>query len=162
MDKLNCKVRSLNNKDLVDVAELYTLFWNDSMDISKMEQNFSELSKNPNYIFLCAEENGKVIGTIQGIICEELYGKCLPFLVMENFVIAEKYRGRGVGRELLKELEKIGKERKCSQIIFITETETGLMLPEAVSLYKKKGYIQIPNYGQYKNMEKSICFAKDL
>lgn len=149
MEKINYKIRNLNDNDLADVAELYTLFWNDSMDISKMKQKFSGVSKNPNYIFLCAEENGRVIGTIQGIVCEELYGECLPFLVMENFVIAEKYRGKGVGRQLLKELEKIGKERKCSQIIFITETDR----KDTIEFYKKVGFDSTSHRGFKKSLK---------
>lgn len=149
MEKINYRIRNLNDKDLVDVAKLYTLFWNDSMDISKMEQNFSELSKNPNYIFLCAEENGKVIGTIQGIICDELYGECVPFLVMENFVIAERYRGKGIGRQLLNELEKIGKERKCSQIIFITEADR----KETIEFYERVGFSSTSHRGFKKSLK---------
>lgn len=149
MDKINYKIRNLNDKDLVDVAELYTLFWKDSMDIPKMEQKFSDLSKNPNYIFLCAEENGKVIGTIQGIICDELYGDCAPFLVMENFVIAEEYRGKGIGRQLLNELEKIGKEKKCSQIIFITEADR----INTVEFYERVGFNSTSHKGFKKSLE---------
>ncbi|OJV78650.1 MAG: hypothetical protein BGO34_07555 [Bacteroidia bacterium 44-10] len=149
MDKINYKIRNLNDKDLVDVAELYTLFWKDSMDIPKMEQKFSDLSKNPNYIFLCAEENRKVIGTIQGIICDELYGDCAPFLVMENFVIAEEYRGKGIGRQLLNELEKIGKEKKCSQIIFITEADR----INTVEFYERVGFNSTSHKGFKKSLE---------
>ena len=149
MEKINYIIRNLNDKDLADVAELYTLFWNDSMDVSKMKQKFSGVSKNPNYIFLCAEENGRVIGTIQGIVCEELYGECLPFLVMENFVIAEKFRGKGVGRQLLKELEKIGKERKCSQIIFITETDR----KDTIEFYEKVGFNSTSHRGFKKSLK---------
>lgn len=149
MEKINYIIRNLNDKDLADVAELYTLFWNDSMDVSKMKQKFSGVSKNPNYIFLCAEENGRVIGTIQGIVCEELYGECLPFLVMENFVVAEKFRGKGVGRQLLKELEKIGKERKCSQIIFITETDR----KDTIEFYEKVGFNSTSHRGFKKSLK---------
>ena len=136
MDNYNYKIRNIKENDLDEVAHLYTLFWNDKMNLSRMKQKFWEISKNPNYIFLCAEENGKVIGTIQGVVCEELYGECIPFLVMENFVVAENSRGKGVGRKLLNELEKIGKEKNCSQIIFITETDR----KETVEFYERVGF----------------------
>ena len=32
--------------------------------------------------------------------------------------------------------------------------------PEAIALYRKNGYSQIPNYGQYIGMDNSICFEK--
>ncbi|WP_298651956.1 GNAT family N-acetyltransferase [uncultured Proteiniphilum sp.] len=148
MDNYNYKIRNIKENDLDEVAHLYTLFWNGKMNLSKMKQKFSEISKNPNYIFLCAEESGKVIGTIQGVICEELYGECTPFLVMENFVVAENSRGKGVGRELLSELEKIGKEKNCSQIIFITETDR----KETVGFYERVGF----NSTSHKGFKKSL------
>jgi GNAT superfamily N-acetyltransferase len=63
---------------------------------------------------MCGKD-GVVIGTIQGIVCEELYGNCIPFLLMKNFVVAENYQGKGIRRNLLKELERVGKARNCSQ-----------------------------------------------
>lgn len=148
MNSLDCLIRSLNEGDLEDVAKLYTLFWNDRMNLTKMKQKFTEVMQNSNYIFLCAEKEGKVVGTIQGIICEELYGDCIPFLVMENFVVAENYQGKGIGRKLLKELERVGKERNCSQIIFITEADR----KETVSFYERVGF----NSTSHKGFKKSL------
>ncbi len=143
MNRINYKIRNLEKNDLNDVAKLYSLFWNDKMDVSKMKEKFEHLSKNPNYIFLCAENYGKVIGVIQGIVCEEIYGDCIPFLLMENFVVNNDFRGNGVGRHLLKELEKIGKEKNCSQIIFITETNR----EDTVKFYEKIGFDSISHKG---------------
>lgn len=145
---IDYKIRRINESDLEEIANLYMFFWNDRMNLPKMKQKLAELSKNSNYIFLCAEKEGKVIGTIQGIICEELYGECVPFLVMENFIVHEDYRARGVGRNLLNELEKIGKENNCSQIIFITETDR----EETVKFYEKVGF----NSESHKGFKKSL------
>lgn len=136
-------IRRINGNDLDEVANLYTLFWNEKTNLSKMKEKFTELSLNSNYIILVAETNGKVTGTIQGIICEELYGECLPFLVMENFVVAENSRGKGIGRKLLTELEKIGTEKGCTQILFITETER----KDTVKFYEKLGFSSILHKG---------------
>jgi len=38
--------------------------------------------------------------------------------------------------------------------------ETGKKQPEAIALYKKNGYKLIPNYGQYAEIENSLCFEK--
>jgi hypothetical protein len=40
--------------------------------------------------------------------------------------------------------------------------ETGKKQPEAIKLYTKNGYFIIPNFGQYENIENSICFEKQL
>ncbi|MDC6363636.1 MULTISPECIES: GNAT family N-acetyltransferase [Flavobacteriaceae] len=136
-------IRNLKTEDINDVARLYALFWNDKMHIAKMKEKFGQISENPDYIFLCAEKNGTVIGTIQGIVCEEIYGDCTPFLVMENFVVDKDHRGKGIGGNLFNELEKIGKEKGCSQIIFITETDR----KETIAFYKKLGFDPISHKG---------------
>lgn len=77
---------------------------------------------------------------------------------IKRMFVAENAREKGIGTKILAELEIWAKELGFKKSVL----ETGIMLPEAVKLYKKNGYIQIPNYGQYTDMEKSICFAKDL
>jgi hypothetical protein len=34
-----------------------------------------------------------------GIVCDELFGKCLPFMVVENVAILKLYHQQGVARE---------------------------------------------------------------
>lgn len=34
--------------------------------------------------------------------------------------------------------------------------------PEAIRLYEKNDFRIIPNFGQYENIENSICFEKEL
>ncbi len=77
---------------------------------------------------------------------------------IKRMFVSVDARGQGVGSKVLAELEAWAKELGFKSTIL----ETGDMLPEAVKLYKRNNYIQIPNYGQYKDMEKSICFAKEL
>ena len=149
MSNTNYKIRNLEESDLSQVAALYTLFWNEEMNLTKMQAKFGQISSNPDYIFLCAESNGKVVGTIQGIVCEEIYGDCNPFLVMENFVIDKGNRGKGLGRQLLNELEKAGKEKNCSQIIFITETDR----EDTVKFYEKMGFDPTSHKGFKKSLK---------
>lgn len=67
-------------------------------------------------------------------------------------------RGKGVASAVLCDLEKLARELGYSACVL----ETGWRQPEAVALYRKSGYEQIPNYGQYAGMENSVCFRKNL
>ncbi len=67
-------------------------------------------------------------------------------------------RGKGIASQILKELETWCKELNCKKCIL----ETGKKQPEAIRLYEKSGYRIIPNFGQYGNVENSVCFEKDL
>ena len=65
-------------------------------------------------------------------------------------------RGRGIAGEILNELETWAKELNFSEFVL----ETGVKQPEAIRLYQKSGYETIPNYGQYLNVENSVCMKK--
>lgn len=71
------------------------------------------------------------------------------------FVRLEK-RGNGIASIILKELENWTKELGFKKCIL----ETGLKQPEAISLYKKNNFVIIKNYGQYAEVENSVCFEK--
>jgi GNAT superfamily N-acetyltransferase len=67
-------------------------------------------------------------------------------------------RGKGIATMVLKELEQWAEELGYNKCIL----ETGLRQPEAIRLYQKNGYTRIANYGQYAEMENSVCFEKML
>lgn len=67
-------------------------------------------------------------------------------------------RGKGIASKVLHELEQWTSELSYAKCIL----ETGKKQPEAIGLYKKNGYQIIPNYGQYAEVENSLCFEKHL
>lgn len=77
--------------------------------------------------------------------------------VKRMFVPLER-RGQGIASLVLRELELWTKELNYRKCIL----ETGVKQPEAIKLYKKNGYQIIPNYGQYSNVESSVCFEKNI
>jgi putative acetyltransferase len=68
------------------------------------------------------------------------------------------YRGKGVASTVLKALESWATAMEYEKCIL----ETGKKQPEAIALYIKNGYQQIPNYGQYAGVGNSVCFEKVL
>jgi putative acetyltransferase len=77
---------------------------------------------------------------------------------VKRMFVLPNMRGKGIASIVLAELENWAKELGYSKCVL----ETGKMQPEAISLYKKNGYIIIKNYGQYENVENSVCFEKVL
>lgn len=77
--------------------------------------------------------------------------------VKRMYVPPEK-RGQGIASIVLKELETWCMELNYKKTVL----ETGMKQPEAIALYKKNNYRIIANYGQYANMENSVCFEKEL
>ena len=77
---------------------------------------------------------------------------------VKRMFVRNEYRGHGISKQVLKELERWTLERGIERTIL----ETGNNQPEAVSLYKKSGYSIIENYGEYRDKRHSICMEKRL
>ena len=77
---------------------------------------------------------------------------------IKRMYVEPSYRGEGLGSKVLNELEHWALELNYSACIL----ETGKRQTEAVALYKKNKYIITANYGQYIDVENSICFRKQL
>jgi putative acetyltransferase len=75
---------------------------------------------------------------------------------VKRMFVPEERRGKGIASLVLQELEKWTAELGYQNCVL----ETGYKQPEAIALYKKNGYLKIPNYGQYIGMDNSICFEK--
>jgi putative acetyltransferase len=77
---------------------------------------------------------------------------------IKRMFVLPGYRGHGAGFNILNELELWAAELNYRQCIL----ETGKKQPEALRLYQKAGYKVIKNYGQYENVENSVCMKKDI
>ena len=77
---------------------------------------------------------------------------------IKRMFVQPEHRGHGVGLIILKELEQWAAEENYSKCIL----ETGIKQPEAIGLYEKAGYARTKNYGQYLNIENSVCMIKAI
>lgn len=77
---------------------------------------------------------------------------------IKRMFVHPDYRGRGIARMILDELELWAKESGFHESML----ETGFNQPEAIALYSKAGYEVIPNYGPYEKVTTSVCMRKNL
>lgn len=75
---------------------------------------------------------------------------------VKRMFVRPEFRGKGIAGAILGELETWANEIGFHTLIL----ETGKAQPEAIRLYIKSGYDMIPNYGQYENVENSVCMKK--
>ena len=129
-------IRELNSIDLPKLADLYEQFWGDKSDVPKMELQLEFIKREKMHIILVCEEQGQVVGSVMGIVCRELYGDCRPFMVVENMIVDKTYRRSGIGQALLQELERMAKERNCTQMILVTEKDR----EDACGFYEAYGF----------------------
>jgi GNAT superfamily N-acetyltransferase len=77
---------------------------------------------------------------------------------IKRMVVKPEFRGTGIAKMVLLEIEKWAIERGYSRSVL----ETGIRQPEAIRFYTKLGYSTIENYGQYIGEKNSICMSKKL
>jgi ribosomal protein S18 acetylase RimI-like enzyme len=75
---------------------------------------------------------------------------------VKSMYVEPRHRGRGIGRRLLDELERIAAEHGCAEV----RLDSSHYLTEAVSLYRAAGYEEIADYNG--NRMADIWFRRRL
>jgi GNAT superfamily N-acetyltransferase len=77
---------------------------------------------------------------------------------IKRMFVDKTYRGKGLSKQVLKELELWAMEKNYSQAVL----ETSIHFQIARNLYMNCGYAVIPNYGPYEGLTESVCMKKSL
>ncbi|MBL7859620.1 MAG: GNAT family N-acetyltransferase [Cyclobacteriaceae bacterium] len=77
---------------------------------------------------------------------------------IKRMYVVPVYRNRGIGKQVLGQLEQWAVEEGYSK----SKLETGINQPEAIAAYRKSGYKLIPNFPPYVDISESICMEKKL
>ena len=99
-----------------------------------------------------AYENDKPVG------CGAIKEFTPSTMEIKRMYTSPENRGKGIASRVLAELETWAVELSYEKCIL----ETGKRQPEAIELYKKNGYKLMANYGQYAQIENSVCFEKGI
>jgi len=94
----------------------------------------------------------------QPVACGAIREYAIDIMEVKRMYTKPGMRGKGIAGIVLTELEKWAAELGYKKCVL----ETGLRQPDAIRLYEKSRYKEIPNYGKYAGMENSVCFEKEL
>lgn len=130
------KIRKIQETDLRDLRELYKALCDEECDLEEMTYRFHLINQNKAYHLLGAEVEGKIVGTLMTITCHDLVGKYKAFMTIENVAVSEECRGKGIGKALFAEAERIAKEEECSYIYLVS----GPTRTAAHKMYAALGY----------------------
>jgi putative acetyltransferase len=81
-----------------------------------------------------------------------------PTVEVKRMYVRPDFRGRKVGRLVLRDLEARAQQRGAVRV----RLETGDRQPEAVRLYESAGYRQIAQFGDYVGEPASLCYERLL
>jgi ribosomal protein S18 acetylase RimI-like enzyme len=77
---------------------------------------------------------------------------------LKRMYVRPEARHRGVARALLAACEAAAEELGYEALWL----ETGLQQPEAITLYRSEGYLEVPRFGQYRDEGESVYLGRSL
>ncbi|MBB6488738.1 putative acetyltransferase [Rhizobium lusitanum] len=123
---------------------LYPAESNHMLDLSSLEK--------PEVTFWVARIAGDIVG------CCALVGAGDGSAEIKRMFVDPAARGQSVARKLMETVEATAIEKRFDAI----RLETGIYQPEAIGLYKKFGYTEIPAFGSYLPDPLSLFMEKRL
>ena len=78
------EIRSINQSDLNELASLQYELKDEDPDYDRKHEVFALVSKDINYNILGAFEDGYLKASLAGIVCHDVFGKCVPCMIVEN------------------------------------------------------------------------------
>ncbi|MCR1952459.1 MULTISPECIES: GNAT family N-acetyltransferase [unclassified Clostridium] len=118
-------VREIKLNDYEDIHRL-----NSKLDYS----NIKSIAEDKSSIVLVAQLNDDVIGYVNSNLIEDInYNKRLD---INDIIVDEKYRGLGVGHQLILELEKNAKQNEVMYIVNSNKEYN----EEEVKFYNRQGF----------------------
>lgn len=142
-----------NNKDFIELCHMLDAYLNDLVGGEENRSEYLQYNKLEDIhdVVLAYQDNDPI-----GCASFKCFDKGIA--EVKRVFIKGKYRGNGYSKQLMRFLEQRAIENGYHKLIL----ESGAPLIEAMGLYSKIGYTVIENFGQYKDMEKSICMEKVL
>ncbi|MGZ9718867.1 GNAT family N-acetyltransferase [Rhizobium miluonense] len=123
---------------------LYPPQSNHMLDLASLEK--------PEITFWVARIEGDIIG------CCALVEAGDGTAEIKRMFVDPAARGRSVARKLMETIEAAAFEKRLAAI----RLETGIYQPEAIGLYKRFGYVEIPAFGSYLPDPLSLFMEKRL
>lgn len=130
-------IEEITYDDLGELVNLYEELLERKTNLQKFNENFDWINLNRNYILIGAKDDNKnLVGSLLGIICHDLGGECRPFIVVENVVVKNDYRGMGIGKKLMSYIEDFARMRNC----YFTMLVSAYKRKDAHKFYESIGY----------------------
>jgi len=137
-------IRMAEKRDVPRIVELYhelTITTSEvehgrSPSLADYEQVFAKICSDPRQRLLVAEQQGEVVGTIVLLVIPNLSHNATPWAFLENLIVTEKHRRRGLGRMLMEHAVGRARQSGCHMVELCSDVRR----KEAHTLYNSMGF----------------------
>jgi GNAT superfamily N-acetyltransferase len=128
-------IKPISESDLRELASLQKELIDEECNLDRMQGLFPTIQKDGNYYLLGVRSEGRLVASLAGIVCHDLFGKCIPYMIVENVIVAKDMRQQGIGTRLMKEIERIAMKRgkvdanKFSSVLWVSFYYSHVIVP---------------------------------
>ncbi len=105
-----------------------------NIDFNSYEKQLIEMIEMNDFKIIAAFLGEEIVGIAGYWVLRMLY--CGRYIQVSSFIVDEEKRGFGIGKKILAEIEKIGKELGCDKVVLDSYTEN----KKSHSLYFKENF----------------------
>ena len=131
-------IRELIPDDLTQLIDLYKQLDsnNINIDINNAKKIIEKSMKTEMIKYLVAEDNGKIIASCYLVIIPNITNNCRSIGFIENVITDENYRGKGIGKNIIRKAIELSKNENCYKVIL----QSGMKRERAHTFYEKLGF----------------------
>ena len=131
-------IRLVDSDDLLGVLDLYKQLrpHDPELDRQYAQQQWHQIIHDPQTHIVVAEVDGEVASTCALGINNSIANGARPFGIIEHVVTAQKFRRRGLSRQVLEFAIALAWEKNCYKVMLLS----GELLTSAHALYESVGF----------------------
>ena len=112
-------IRNARPSDAERITELYRQLVSNPA-VAVQSERICTVSEDPNTALFVCELGGQVQGSALVSLCADVMFASQPFAVVENVVVNETVRSKGLGSALLRHIEAFCLAKNCSKIMLLS------------------------------------------
>lgn len=130
------KIKSFGRNDFQAVFQLPSQLWPDKdLDVAALRRVYERGLRANAQVYLCAIDGENVVGFASLTIKSNLWeGANLGHI--DELIVDEKYRGRGLGTQLLEDIIAQARQRGCARV----ELDSAFHRTKAHQFYERQGF----------------------
>lgn len=138
-------LRKATEEDVPGLDAVMQVISDEPGDFNKMRGLVRRMERDEQKYLLVAELEGEIVGSLLGVVFEDICKDCRPILLVENVAVLERCQGLGIGRKMFEEIERWGREQNCHYEMLVS----GLSRTGAHRFYGALGFEEVKGFKKY-------------
>lgn len=138
-------LRKAKEEDVPGLDQVMQVISDEPGDQKKMRDLIRRMEKDEQKYLLVAEMDGEIVGSLLGVVFEDICKDCRPILLVENVAVLDRSQGLGIGRRMFQEVERWGWEQNCHYEMLVS----GMNRTGAHKFYGALGFEEVKGFKKY-------------